>query len=79
MVDARNADQNKKLPDVKYLKNYAAPDFLIDRVALDFDLRKNVTHVRATSRFKRRVQRDGPLILAGSDMTLKSVSVNGCV
>ncbi|MCF6215837.1 MAG: aminopeptidase N [Emcibacter sp.] len=79
MVDARDTDQNKKLPDVKYLKNYAAPDFLIDRAALDFDLRENVTHVRATSRFKRRVQKDVPLILAGSDMTLKSVSVNGCV
>jgi len=81
MVDARDADQNpsKALPEMKYLADYAAPDFLVDRVELAFDLRENVTHVSAKSRLRRMTQRDVPLVLAGSDMSLKSVSINGTI
>jgi len=66
------------LPQTKYLKDYAAPDFKITQVDLAFDLRDGVTHVTARSTISRNnAGGNAPLKLNGHDMTLKSVSVGG--
>ena len=75
MADARNADQN--LPQTKYLKDYTAPEFQIERVDLDFDLRDGVTHVRSTLSVSRQGDGGAPLKLDGHDMTLTSVAIDG--
>ncbi len=75
MADARKADQN--FPQTKYLKDYQKPDFQIERVNLDFDLRDGVTHVTAKSLVSRMVKGDAALKLAGNGMTLKSIVIDG--
>jgi len=61
----------------KYLKNYLPPDFNITRVDLAFDLRADITHVRAISTFNRRGGSTQPLRLDGRNMTLKSIAIDG--
>jgi len=78
MVDARQA-QKTITRATKYLKDYTAPSFQIDRVELHFDLRDGVTYVWAKSTVRRMAEEDVPLILDGQDMTLKSVAVDGAV
>ncbi len=75
MSDEHNADLT--LPQTKYLKNYKSPDFQIERVELDFDLRDGVTHVTARSTVKRMASGDQALKLDGQNMTLNSVCVDG--
>jgi len=79
MADASKAAQTpeNKLPATKYLKDYRPPDFQIETVELNFDLRPAVSHVRAASSVVRKGAADAPLVLAGHDMTLKSVAVDG--
>ncbi len=76
MTNKTDAGENTS-PVTKYLKDYMPPDFHIDRVALDFDLRDGVSHVRARSNVRRMVPGRAPLRLDGHDMTLKRVMVNG--
>ncbi len=64
-------------PVTKFLKDYTPPDFQIDRVALDFDLRDGVSHIRARSQVRRMMPGRRPLKLVGHDMILRSVMVNG--
>jgi aminopeptidase N len=56
------------------LADYAAPAFLVDEVALDFDLDPAATLVRA--KLKLRRQAPGPLVLDGRDLELRSVKLN---
>ena len=63
-------------PIATHLADYRAPDFLVDTVALDFELDAAATTVR--SRLALRRMRDGAdLRLDGLDMTLLSVAVDG--
>ncbi|PCI51848.1 MAG: aminopeptidase N [Alphaproteobacteria bacterium] len=75
MSDARIADHT--LPLTKYLKDYKTPDFQIERVDLDFDLHDGVTHVTAKLAVKRAIAGHAPLKLAGHNMTLKSITIDG--
>ena len=61
------------------LADYAPPDFLVEEVALFFDLSPAETLVRATLQVKRnpRGRADAPLVLNGRAMRLRSVSLNG--
>lgn len=75
MAAAPDTDQTR--PQTKYLKDYKIPDFQIERVELDFDLRDGITHVTAKSSVRRRAGGDVALKLAGQEMVLKSVTVDG--
>jgi aminopeptidase N len=57
------------------LADYAPPSFLVDEVALDFDLDPAATLVRATLKLRR--QAPGPLVLDGRDLQLRSIALNG--
>jgi aminopeptidase N len=57
------------------LADYAPPAFLVDDVALDFDLDPAATLVRATLKLRR--QAPGPLVLDGRDLQLLSIKLNG--
>ncbi len=64
-------------PQPKFLKDYKKPDFKIDSIALDFDIRDGVTTVTAKTKFKRANPEAKDLILDGQNMTLKSVALDG--
>jgi len=57
------------------LSDYAPLNFSVDKVYLEFDLAPNATHVRSTLTLTRRAE--GPLVLDGETIDLKSVSVDG--
>ncbi len=61
------------------LSDYSPFNFTIDAVTLDFDLQPTATIVRSTLTISRRTdaRENGPLVLNGEDIALKSVSVNG--
>ncbi len=66
-------------PEKIYLKDYKVPPFLIDRTALHFDLRDDVTVVTATLQCRRNpasAEKSARLRLNGEKLLLKSVSVN---
>jgi aminopeptidase N len=56
-----------------HLADYTKPVFLVDEVALDFDLDPAATIVRATLKLRR--QAPGPLVLDGKAMELLSVKL----
>ncbi len=62
------------------LAEYRAPDWLVDSVALDFDLAASATRVTARIAFRRNPERagEGPadLVLDGRLLTLVSAAVN---
>jgi aminopeptidase N len=65
-------------PQVIHLADYRAPDFLIDTVALDFQLDEATTRVSAEMQLRRNTDAAGrPLVLMGHDLELVSVSVDG--
>ena len=62
--------------------DYRPPPFLVDDVALEFDLDPEATHVRAQFGFRRNpaaaeVDRNAPLALDGEQQTLAGVSLDG--
>ncbi len=65
------------------LSDYSPFNFAVDAVSLEFDLQPTATLVRSTLSLTQRKnglkngRKNGPLILNGEDITLKSVSVNG--
>jgi aminopeptidase N len=62
-------------PQTIYLKDYAAPDYLIDTVALVFDLAPHQTRVTSRLSLRRNGDHSRPLVLDGSDvLTLVRVS-----
>lgn len=79
MADATSAPQTPTLksPTTKYLKDYQTPDYHIEKIDLNFDLRDGVSHVRALSRVKRMTADARPLVLVGHDMILKSILIDG--
>ncbi len=63
-----------------YLKDYAPPAFLVDRVALDVDIRDDDALVIARLEIRRNpltTVRDAPLALDGADLELRSVAIDG--
>ena len=67
-------------PTTTYLRDYKPPPFLISSVALDVDIRDDVTQVTAkmtVSRNPEALDRDAPLTLDGEDLNLESIAVDG--
>ena len=65
--------------DITYLKDYRAPDFLIPRTELTFDIRAEATVVRAKLAIEPAPHRpaDTTLRLDGKALTLVSVGIDG--
>jgi len=58
--------------------DYRPPDFLVDAVALEFDLDPQVTRVTATMQVRRREPgRAESLLLDGEDLQLESIELDG--
>ena len=59
--------------------DYRPPDFLLDRVALEFDLDPTLTHVTATLEVRRNPVVGGasPLQLDGEDLDLAVIAIDG--
>jgi len=72
-----------KAPKTTYLKDYRPPDYLIDRVELDFRLGEAETEVRARLEVRRNPAADGgetgapPLVLDGEELELLEVRLDG--
>src|SRR5437773_3103349 len=63
-------------PKAIHLKDYLPPEFRIDSVDLDVDLRDDHARVRAKLQVRRNVA-SGPLVLDGEELQLISVSLGG--
>jgi aminopeptidase N len=63
------------------LADYAPPDFLVDHVELDVDLRDDQTRVTSTMQFRLNPENTresgSDLILDGESLTLESLAING--
>ncbi|TMP06269.1 aminopeptidase N [Pseudoalteromonas sp. S3178] len=64
-------------PQAQYLKDYKAPNFLIEHTELTFDLQPLTTRVTALLTLKRADNNNTPLVLDGIDLRLVSLSVGG--
>jgi len=65
---------------VIYLKDYAPPPYLVERVALDVDIRAGDAVVKATLALRRNPDsklKDAPLELDGEELELISVALDG--
>ena len=60
-------------PTTIYLKDYTPPPFLIDRVALDVDIRADDAIVKATLAVRRNGPSSAPLVLDGDELELVSL------
>ncbi len=84
--------RTENAPQPKYLKDYKKPDFKIDSIHLDFNIRPGrsgpntdsgagaapgVTTVTATTKFRRVNPAAQDLVLDGQNMTLRSVALDG--
>ena len=74
MLDAQNAPA---APTVIHRADYAAPDWLVPDIALDFDLDPAKTRVRATLTVARNGAHDRPLRLDGDGLTPLVVRIDG--
>ncbi|WP_024592565.1 MULTISPECIES: aminopeptidase N [unclassified Pseudoalteromonas] len=63
-------------PQVQYLKDYKAPDFLIDHTELTFDLQPLSTKVSSLLTLTRVGDKKAPLVLDGIDLRLLSLSID---
>jgi aminopeptidase N len=67
-------------PKAIHLKDYTPPAFLIDRIELDVDIRKDDALVKATLAMRRNPDansRTAPLALDGDELELMSVAIDG--
>ncbi len=63
-----------------YLKDYRAPDFLIDSTQLDFDLGRNISRVSSVLSVRKNPvsdSADASLVLNGEDLNLISIDIDG--
>jgi len=69
-------------PQPIYLKDYKAPDYLIDEVHLTFELHNTETKVKSRLNIKRNYKDEEPghvrpLVLNGEELKLLKVSIDG--
>jgi aminopeptidase N len=64
-------------PKVKKRSDYLPPTFLIEKVALEFDLESAATTVQCKTRVVRNGQHQNPLVLDGEELSLKDIRING--
>jgi aminopeptidase N len=74
MADIRTATQT---PMITRREDYRPPDWLVPKIALDFDLDPASTRVRATLNVERSGAHDRPLVLNGDGLMPLSVRVDG--
>lgn len=71
----------QKLHEPIYLQDYQVPPFLIETVNLEFELEEDVTKVKSQLKIIRNPAANSSashdLVLNGSSLTLKSISLNG--
>ncbi|HEU4497975.1 MAG TPA: aminopeptidase N, partial [Sphingomicrobium sp.] len=60
-----------------YRKDYRPPDWLVPQVRLELELDPERTRVRSTLKVQRNGEHDRELRLAGDDLALKSVRLDG--
>jgi len=79
MVDLTTEDGVEQKPNAIYLKDYQAPDYLIDELMLEFNLDAATTIVSNTIKVRRSegVAKDVPLVLDGYQLKLISVELDG--
>jgi aminopeptidase N len=66
-------DEPKKI----YLKDYQAPAFAIEQVALDFDLQEDHCLVTSTIAFKKLIVSEKNLFLDGEELELMDIALDG--
>ena len=64
-------------PQEIFRRDYQSPDFTIDSVELNFDLRDDETTVTTTMALRRLRSDATSVVLDGEDVTLQSVQLNG--
>ncbi len=65
-------------PQTTYLKDYKAPNYWVDDIALVFDLRDNGTKVVSTMQIRRNeAAQSKQLILNGDELILEAISLDG--
>ena len=64
-------------PEPIYLDDYKSPDFLVETVALEFDLGEAETRVLSRLSVVRQNDADTPLVLDGEDLTLDAGLICG--
>ena len=65
-------------PQTIYLKDYTAPAYLVDHVALEFDLHPTATRVRSTVKFRPNPDSsNSEFFLHGENLTFLSAYING--
>ncbi|MCK5819038.1 MAG: aminopeptidase N [Psychromonas sp.] len=60
-----------------FLADYKVTDYLIDRVALEFELADSSTTVKATSNVRSNSNHDCSLLLYGENLNLQSIYIDG--
>ena len=74
----RTEEQSASTPTVKYLKDYSAPNYWIDKTFLQFDIQQGFTVVSSQLHMRRNVeQAPSDLVLDGQEVELLSLSVDG--
>ena len=69
---------NKFAPKETFLADYLVPDYLVDNVALYFDLGRAETTVRSVLSMRRNpLGQGGDCVLDGEKLTLKSIKIDG--
>jgi len=76
-VEESIEEKIEKKSQEKFLSDYKASDYLVDSLELDFDLYDENTIVKATSVINRVAGDNSPLFLFGSQLTLRSIALDG--
>ncbi|MHB1221880.1 MAG: aminopeptidase N [Gammaproteobacteria bacterium] len=78
MSDSIALAEHQHQPKTIYLKDYQAPNYWIDDIALEFDLNDNGTKVASKMRVRRNTEaKERQLILNGDELILESIKING--
>jgi aminopeptidase N len=64
-------------PRTIHLEDYRPPLYRIPEIALDFALDPEATRVKATMKVIRRTLQNGPLVLDGKNLKLRSLKIDG--
>lgn len=64
-------------PEVKYLKDYKAPNFTVESMHLNFDIHEGKTTVTQKANYTNYIDNDDGLTLNGEHLTLTSIAING--
>jgi aminopeptidase N len=77
MPDAMNAPAAPPAPTAIRREDYRPPDWLVPRIALEFELDPERTRVRSRLEVERNGAHDRPLVLNAEGLALLSVTVDG--